>query len=1300
MKRFLATLLCLVPILALAQTRSVSVDPTVKLVGVSTNLFAANSNLLNASIASSGATNALTSINGMTNQAQTIAVGASGSDVNVTVGSGTTTIQIPTASGSTRGAVSAADWTTFNSKVGPTRAVNVSSPLTGGGALSSDVTVSIPAAASGQSGYLTSSDWASFNSRQIGSAKLTNIAAVVNSVGALTNDGSGNHGYFDLSLLPSGGGSTSNYFEHTLASGVSVGASSVALDRVPKFNDSQGGSLAIDFGTTNCELRRVKTISTATVGFDRPLLWPHSANAKILHFVGDAHMSWFGAVGSGTIDSGVALIRGITEASQIQSGTANTYIDGDGNAYGTSFNIVALHDHHIKHLNIHALNGLSYSGIGTNEAILMACQGERYMCFFSNSVIYPVGGWLQPVQGSPSNTCVVFYGTNLASPLIQGKVYFIKQIPADNVSFQVGVSTNDGTLTLTDNGSGTNFVFTEVRSLTKSVMEDVTISGGGNVPNENGIWMALQQQSQWNKVRARDMQGTGITVDNSQQSMFWNTEVTGCRIGLDLHGSSYLWFFGLNIESFDIGVILGGGEGANTDDAFYGSHFEIGHNNACTVWQGTNSPPPVNLLVDSCYVLAGSGSHQVMFDMGTPFPPDESSGASASYHIRSTKFNVNNNNGVIGLRDNYRHWTIPAYTTTDTVAVASFNRVIDDFEVPQVPDNRGIETLYSGRATIGYNGRFWHVGDQWGIFPFMVLRSGIDKLSDLLQVQEGSTYVVATVTVTNVPVGSGTTNLVVNGDYRYWTNAQAAGTILVNPAGTNQAATSLFTQITAFPYANVLATMLSPSQIMLKGMLGSNLTVTTTGTWASVTFETNFGGFPRSIFQANGNLLISNASLVISSNAAANRVLGSMDASGIVGWVSSESIAKTNFDQVRVTNFLAVGDSASWPIPANFDGALDYMNKGSDLATSADGKAGYVSMWFKQGVTGVEKSIIGSSSVNNHLVAYINASDEFVVDGFNSAASRILRLKSFATYTDGNWHHVAASWNLAVGNASLFSDGTNSMNPIDVVNDTIDYTADDWTIGTRGDSFGKFTGCILEPAFGLQYINLTNSIGNFYTNGQPVSGGLDGTLFNGTAPLIYLRGWSGVNSGSGGDFTVNGTLSDSCPNPFPAPPKVTVASTNVNQTLVQLNLQTNHLGDALQVYKGGDVKVFSVNSNGSVTASSGNIRTNIALLDVVTNDFVINTRYTNENRRAMLAASVQLTAAAAGTATVSLLVEHGPTTITNRMTVSAGPLASLVTIEPLTLMIGPGSIYYLTNETSGVGASASVVAGTCSLTKW
>ena len=75
------------------------------------------------------------------------------------------TISIPQATGSESGYLGNLDWALFNQKVDPTRRVDSAAPLTGGGDLSSDLTILIPAATSGQDGYLAGDDWITFDAK-------------------------------------------------------------------------------------------------------------------------------------------------------------------------------------------------------------------------------------------------------------------------------------------------------------------------------------------------------------------------------------------------------------------------------------------------------------------------------------------------------------------------------------------------------------------------------------------------------------------------------------------------------------------------------------------------------------------------------------------------------------------------------------------------------------------------------------------------------------------------------------------------------------------------------------------------------------------------------------------------------------------------------------------------------------------------------------------------------------------------------------------------------------------------------
>lgn len=72
----------------------------------------------------------LTALNGLTEQVQGFATGTSGSDFNISSATATHTFNLPSASASVRGALTSADWATFNSKV---TSVSGTSPVVSSG---------------------------------------------------------------------------------------------------------------------------------------------------------------------------------------------------------------------------------------------------------------------------------------------------------------------------------------------------------------------------------------------------------------------------------------------------------------------------------------------------------------------------------------------------------------------------------------------------------------------------------------------------------------------------------------------------------------------------------------------------------------------------------------------------------------------------------------------------------------------------------------------------------------------------------------------------------------------------------------------------------------------------------------------------------------------------------------------------------------------------------------------------------------------------------------------------------------
>ena len=87
----------------------------------------------------------LTALNGLTEQVQNFATGTGGTDFNISSATATHTFNLPTASAINRGALSSANWSTFNSKISPSDTASMLTPyinLAGTGLTKSSQTLS------------------------------------------------------------------------------------------------------------------------------------------------------------------------------------------------------------------------------------------------------------------------------------------------------------------------------------------------------------------------------------------------------------------------------------------------------------------------------------------------------------------------------------------------------------------------------------------------------------------------------------------------------------------------------------------------------------------------------------------------------------------------------------------------------------------------------------------------------------------------------------------------------------------------------------------------------------------------------------------------------------------------------------------------------------------------------------------------------------------------------------------------------------------------------------------------------
>jgi hypothetical protein len=111
-----------------------------------------------------------------------LTLGTTGTDLSSSVATGTTTpvitLNVPTASAANRGALSAVDWSTFNTKVG---SVTATSPLASSGGQTPNIT--IQQSSGSQDGYLSSTDWTTFNSKQAAGNYITSLTGEATATG-------------------------------------------------------------------------------------------------------------------------------------------------------------------------------------------------------------------------------------------------------------------------------------------------------------------------------------------------------------------------------------------------------------------------------------------------------------------------------------------------------------------------------------------------------------------------------------------------------------------------------------------------------------------------------------------------------------------------------------------------------------------------------------------------------------------------------------------------------------------------------------------------------------------------------------------------------------------------------------------------------------------------------------------------------------------------------------------------------------------------------------------------------------
>jgi len=203
----------------------------------------------------SGITGTVTSVTATTT--------TTGTDISVSVADSTTTpaitLCIPTASAANRGALSTADWTTFNNKttcVGTVTSVGTTGPLTG--TVTTSGNLSINQATTSTDGYLSQTDWNTFN------GKTTCTGTITGGINGLSISG------VNLKLGGALTGDTTISGAHTLClsslTAFNATATNINLIGAVKATSTLGVTGATQIGGTLGVTGVLTTTTTATIG--------------------------------------------------------------------------------------------------------------------------------------------------------------------------------------------------------------------------------------------------------------------------------------------------------------------------------------------------------------------------------------------------------------------------------------------------------------------------------------------------------------------------------------------------------------------------------------------------------------------------------------------------------------------------------------------------------------------------------------------------------------------------------------------------------------------------------------------------------------------------------------------------------------------------------------------------------------------------------------------------------------------------------------------------------------------------
>lgn len=228
---------------------------------------------------------------------------------------------------------------------------------------------------------------------------------------------------------------------------------------------------------------------------------------------------------------------------------------------------------------------------------------------------------------------------------------------------------------------------------------------------------------------------------------------------------------------------------------------------------------------------------------------------------------------------------------------------------------------------------------------------------------------------------------------------------------------------------------------------------------------------------------------------------------------------------------------------AVFDGTNDYMMMTSSGPTglAASGTQFTFSAWVKfTGGTGSTDDTVfsfGNSAPSVRIAIYRSIANKIALFARNAAGTTILDLVGSTVIGDaGGWLHIYACIDLtSTSLRKIYINGVAETLVVTTYNTAgiIAFTSASarYAIGSNINTtpIEKITASVAELWWNDSYLDDPTK---FATGGIPISLGSDGSTPTGAAPVFYLMGSGNgfnINSGTGGNYTVTGSLGTDTP---------------------------------------------------------------------------------------------------------------------------------------------------------------------------